>query len=426
MATSMFNSTTTSLLLASFISPTEVGTMKKLRWLYLNNNQLSSRIPPEIGDLSRLGYLWLSDNMLTGWLDSTMFTRRGFKYLQEIMLHNNLLKGTIPDEIGNIPGVRFISLHKNKFTGTIPSSLGLLNELEVLKLHENDLTGSVPQEICHLVQRGTLQEITIDCDKVTCDCGCSCTSDDSDLPPEDHTITPLNEDDIDNEVVAGEDVTEEGITTEAPESEVLTEEPTVTPTSEPSASPVTETWVTSLPTSLPTVPSTTKPAVNSASVERTPEDNPNAITGAADFMMQLPHFTKEALLEPEPPQSLALAWFQSDPKLLSYSLERKLQRFGKSTTGNVYSVIMTRSITHTLFFRCITLFFFVAMTTLYYSTNGTEWKNSEGWLDYEQHECDWFNTFEDGEVCSEDSELGERTIKHLMQWDNNLEGPIPP
>lgn len=337
--------------------------MKKLRWLYLNNNNFSSNIPNEIGNLSRLAYLWLNDNMFSGPLDPELFATKGFKYLQELLLHNNQITGTIPNEIGMMPRIRFISLHNTKLVGTIPSSLGMLTELEVLKLHETDLTGSVPDEICHLVQRGTLQTITIDCDKVSCDCGCSCTvgDDESDLPQVTHTLAPSAAA-IDAAAAASAALppTSAPIVTGAPTRAPVTSVPVVNAVADtrspsakptvvdatpvPTEAPITSAPVTYAPTSAPptsTPPTTSTPVVESeaapdavtAAEEASPEISPGAVTGAADFMLQLPDFTKEALLDPESPQSLALYWFQADPGLPQYSFERKLQRFGKTYTG---------------------------------------------------------------------------------------------
>lgn len=76
-------------------SPPEIGTMRKLRWLYLNDNNLSSTIPLELEDVTRLAYLWLNDNKISGSINPGLFANKGFKYLQELLLHNNLITGTV-------------------------------------------------------------------------------------------------------------------------------------------------------------------------------------------------------------------------------------------------------------------------------------------------------------------------------------------
>jgi len=68
------------------------------------------------------------------------------------------------------------------------------------------------------------------------------------------------------------------------------------------------------------------------------------------------------------------------------------------------------------------------LVTFYFSTNGEQWLAKDGWLNYTVHECDWFTTYnnpQDG-ICSQDSEDSDRLITDLMQWGNNLDGPLPP
>ena len=42
-----------------------------------------------------------------------------------------------------------------------------------LQLQENDLSGSVPVAICDSVVATDLA-VSVDCDRVQCDCGCTC------------------------------------------------------------------------------------------------------------------------------------------------------------------------------------------------------------------------------------------------------------
>ena len=54
-----------------------------------------------------------------------------------------------------------------------------------------------------------------------------------------------------------------------------------------------------------------------------------ALSSVADFAMQLPDYTKQAMLIADSPQVLAFEWLQADPNFDQYSIERKVQRFGK-------------------------------------------------------------------------------------------------
>ena len=67
-----------------------------------------------------------------------------------------------------------------------------------------------------------------------------------------------------------------------------------------------------------------------------------------------------------------------------------------------------------------------AMATIFFATNGTDWEENENWLDYQTHECDWSTTYSNGPVCDSHPESGERVLRDLVQWGNNLYGPLPP
>ena len=51
------------------------------------------------------------------------------------------LSGTIPPELGNLPGLEILFLNNNHLTGSIPAELGNLANLSFLLLEANDLTG---------------------------------------------------------------------------------------------------------------------------------------------------------------------------------------------------------------------------------------------------------------------------------------------
>ena len=63
--------------------------------------------------------------------------------LEEIMLYNNKLTGTIPNQITFLKNVNRISMSYNDFKGTIPSEFGKMEHLTLLHLHSNRLTGTL-------------------------------------------------------------------------------------------------------------------------------------------------------------------------------------------------------------------------------------------------------------------------------------------
>lgn len=56
----------------------------------------------------------------------------------------------MPNELGCITRLKYLSLQMNNLAGEIPQSLGFLSRLEVLDLSENDLYGYVPLSIFNI------------------------------------------------------------------------------------------------------------------------------------------------------------------------------------------------------------------------------------------------------------------------------------
>ncbi|XP_024362406.1 leucine-rich repeat receptor protein kinase HPCA1 isoform X1 [Physcomitrium patens] len=89
--------------------------------LYLVSRDLNGIIPPEIGGLSALQNLDIS--------------------------FNDNLRGALPDELGSLTNLFYLSLQKCSFKGEIPSSLGKLVNLTFLALNNNMLEGSIPPSL---------------------------------------------------------------------------------------------------------------------------------------------------------------------------------------------------------------------------------------------------------------------------------------
>ncbi|XP_073279904.1 protein STRUBBELIG-RECEPTOR FAMILY 3-like isoform X1 [Primulina huaijiensis] len=67
---------------------------------------------------------------------------RAFSSIQDIELSNNLIGGSIPNNLPNTLVTFFLS--DNKLTGNIPSSLSYLSSLSAMSLNNNKLTGEIP------------------------------------------------------------------------------------------------------------------------------------------------------------------------------------------------------------------------------------------------------------------------------------------
>lgn len=93
-----------------------------------------------------------------------------------------------------------------------------------------------------------------------------------------------------------------------------------------------------------------------------------------------------ALQTPSTPQYEALVWLADNLYLDEYSDDQKIQRY--------------------------------VLATLYYSTDGPNWKEQANWMRNEP-ECNWVTDAE-GDFCSPDGEVME-----LDLWKNNLKGALP-
>lgn len=95
-------------------NPTVVG-------LELNNNNLKGSIPAEIGCLKNLKSLYMNNNDFTGSaIPSELFS--GASSLQYLQLNNNNLSGPIPNTLCTDSFVAYLYLDGNNFNSSIPCS----------------------------------------------------------------------------------------------------------------------------------------------------------------------------------------------------------------------------------------------------------------------------------------------------------------
>ena len=124
-----------------------------------STNNLRGTIPAEIGNLSNLEFLSLSRNILVGKIPPEIGQ---LTMLRRIDLHKNILMGEIPPEIGNLANLEYLSLNENNMVGEIPPEIDNLAQLHTLDLGNNNftatnqLTGSIPSELGNLTNLRTL------------------------------------------------------------------------------------------------------------------------------------------------------------------------------------------------------------------------------------------------------------------------------
>lgn len=113
--------------------------------LYFNN--LSGNIPNTIGNLTNLQYLSLGENKLIGNIPSSIGS---LIQLQNLSIRTNQLTGSIPSTIGNLANLTNLDLSSNQLNGSIPISIVNLYNLQFLILSYNQLTGDIPVAIGNL------------------------------------------------------------------------------------------------------------------------------------------------------------------------------------------------------------------------------------------------------------------------------------
>ena len=127
----------------------------------LPENLLVGTLPAELGDLPYLETLNLWQNELTGTLPPEIgdATR-----LREIDLGHTQLDGTIPATLGRLVNLHYLNFEYVPFSGPIPPELGALAELDFLNLHWNRLSGPLPPELAGL---RSLRTIYVDRNQLT-------------------------------------------------------------------------------------------------------------------------------------------------------------------------------------------------------------------------------------------------------------------
>ncbi|KAM0029561.1 putative protein kinase RLK-Pelle-LRR-XI-1 family [Helianthus debilis subsp. tardiflorus] len=117
--------------------------------LRLDECAVEGSIPEQIGFLSDLNFLSLWGNRLTGNLpvSLTNLTR-----LENLDLSYNNFSGNLPDSFTNLIRLKHLNLFSNSFSGEFPALLTNLTQLEYLDLSNNNFSGNLPGSFTNLIR----------------------------------------------------------------------------------------------------------------------------------------------------------------------------------------------------------------------------------------------------------------------------------
>ncbi|GAV92168.1 LRR_4 domain-containing protein/Malectin_like domain-containing protein [Cephalotus follicularis] len=93
----------------------------------LTSYGLSGSLPPTIANLTGLTNLWLGGNQLSG----TIPEMGTLKKLETLHLENNEFEKSIPQSLGQLPKIREIFVQNNKLDGKMPQSLQNRNDINL-------------------------------------------------------------------------------------------------------------------------------------------------------------------------------------------------------------------------------------------------------------------------------------------------------
>lgn len=138
-----------SLDLSSNLLQGEVGGqwdgLRNLKILKLSHNSIEGKVPLILG----FKKLVLSDNQLNGTIPNEVSQLKNLTLLD---LSMNSLSGSIPDGISQLKSLSFLDLSMNRLNGSIPSNLSSIQSLNWFAANQNELTGSIPSGITRNLQ----------------------------------------------------------------------------------------------------------------------------------------------------------------------------------------------------------------------------------------------------------------------------------
>jgi hypothetical protein len=139
-------------------------------------NNLDGPLPLELGLLLELQRFIADNNNITG---NVPIQISQLTNVQRFILSSNAVSGTLPGDflINSGNSLQILRLDGNNFSGEIPSTaIDEYSNASVLAFESNSFTGSISSTTCARIGESqvSLQEFTVDCNEVSCDCCTNC------------------------------------------------------------------------------------------------------------------------------------------------------------------------------------------------------------------------------------------------------------
>jgi Leucine-rich repeat (LRR) protein len=131
---------------ANFITgpiPTSISNWSSISIFYTNNNAMTGALIPELGSLSKLVIIDVTGNQFSSIADEVFDNM----LLQEFYGTANLIRGTLPDTIGNLKHCTYFEISDNLLTGSLPLSIGNLVAMGTFNVRANKINGTIPESI---------------------------------------------------------------------------------------------------------------------------------------------------------------------------------------------------------------------------------------------------------------------------------------
>ena len=106
-------------------------------------NELSGTLPDGLGALSAVEFLSLGFNAVAGPVPPSL---GGLASLSTLNLRNNKLSGSLPAQLGSLSRLKQLEVGSNSFSGSVPSSFGNLS-LTGFWLSRSALCGKLPPSL---------------------------------------------------------------------------------------------------------------------------------------------------------------------------------------------------------------------------------------------------------------------------------------